>query len=546
MPPSIVINHYPFNEQTKSYLADFDVAFRRKFRRNNLYFLNGQSPAPRIHNNDMILVVIDQAWLDVIGRQRIPPANDGVRHITATALNSRSLVIPILIGPVDMPSEQQLPGELKRLAHLIPFHFGQTKRQADFAVASFGFLQNVAFVKDLLASVGGGCLGKVDRVFLKELQNRLMDFPIGKLKDRLSTSDKREMRELLKAMQRRKPRSSQDYARRTALAAIWAFEANQAGQNLAAITQKVRIRVCLKGKRLQQLFDAMNQLTSAYDALINEVKSIYPGPPPGAIIPKPHFNPLPAILRMITALFVCSVITMAAVALSDDEGIRSIFGSNPTEPTSFGGSTPFRPRPVECEPACDEIRWFGFYEVGRGDDLESIAEEVGEDPSLIAEVNCLPDFEVSPGQSLCVPEIEFIPEPNTPTPTIDAFIDLTVDFEEPHWEDCFFDEEAGGLLCPMIVIIDNTGNIPSTEPFRIVVGSANENFFTEQFIRGEVIDPFVPLVLDNFFIASESGDGCFEDGECVLFAIVDSEDMIPERNEQNNVREHFYEGAIID
>jgi hypothetical protein len=68
---------------------------------------------------DYTLVVIGPAWLgatDKAGNRRLDNAYDPVRMEVALALQSKSRVIPILVGGAKMPSETMLPADMKALA----------------------------------------------------------------------------------------------------------------------------------------------------------------------------------------------------------------------------------------------------------------------------------------------------------------------------------------------------------------------------------------------------------------------------------------------
>jgi hypothetical protein len=75
--------------------------------------------AEQLNDCNVVIVVIGRFWLTVRGQDGAPrlhnPA-DYVRIEVEQALNSRALVIPVLVGNVAMPSEAQLPESIRQLA----------------------------------------------------------------------------------------------------------------------------------------------------------------------------------------------------------------------------------------------------------------------------------------------------------------------------------------------------------------------------------------------------------------------------------------------
>lgn len=68
---------------------------------------------------DCVLVVIGRQWIavsDEYGRRRIDSPNDFVRIEVESALTLNKLVIPLLVDNASMPSEEDLPQNLKELA----------------------------------------------------------------------------------------------------------------------------------------------------------------------------------------------------------------------------------------------------------------------------------------------------------------------------------------------------------------------------------------------------------------------------------------------
>ena len=66
-----------------------------------------------------VLVVIGRKWLtisDVQGRQRLALSNDFVRAEIATALSLGVPVIPLLVEGAEMPTPEELPGDIRDLA----------------------------------------------------------------------------------------------------------------------------------------------------------------------------------------------------------------------------------------------------------------------------------------------------------------------------------------------------------------------------------------------------------------------------------------------
>ena len=91
---------------------------------------------------DVFLVVIGDLWLTVAdeGGRRLDDENDRHRREIEVALDREIPVLPVLIDDADMPSEEQLPGKLKRLHRI----------QAQRLDATYAFK---AYVDDLIAVV---------------------------------------------------------------------------------------------------------------------------------------------------------------------------------------------------------------------------------------------------------------------------------------------------------------------------------------------------------------------------------------------------------
>jgi hypothetical protein len=69
---------------------------------------------------DVFIAVIGPQWSDIAddaGSRRLDQWNDFVRIEIASALKQDKLLIPVLVGRSQMPSADELPDELKDLAH---------------------------------------------------------------------------------------------------------------------------------------------------------------------------------------------------------------------------------------------------------------------------------------------------------------------------------------------------------------------------------------------------------------------------------------------
>jgi TIR domain len=72
-----------------------------------------------ISTADVSLVVIGPDWLgatDAEGRRRLDDPEDHVRSEVRSALESPNPVVPVLVGEASLPSEDELPEDLKALA----------------------------------------------------------------------------------------------------------------------------------------------------------------------------------------------------------------------------------------------------------------------------------------------------------------------------------------------------------------------------------------------------------------------------------------------
>jgi len=73
----------------------------------------------RVGQCDVMLAVIGKGWIDARdagGARRLDDPNDFVRVEIASALKQGKIVIPVLVGDVQMPRPEELPDELKPLA----------------------------------------------------------------------------------------------------------------------------------------------------------------------------------------------------------------------------------------------------------------------------------------------------------------------------------------------------------------------------------------------------------------------------------------------
>ena len=72
-----------------------------------------------ISTSDVSLVIIGPDWLratDAEGRRRLDDPEDHVRSEVRSALESPNPVVPVLVGEASLPTEDQLPDDLKALA----------------------------------------------------------------------------------------------------------------------------------------------------------------------------------------------------------------------------------------------------------------------------------------------------------------------------------------------------------------------------------------------------------------------------------------------
>lgn len=90
-----------------------------------------------IASSKCVLVVIGPTWLgatDAAGQRRLDDPNDSIRSEVASALQQNKLVVPILISRAGMPSEQELPLELREIAQRQAFSLRSDSWDSDIEV----------------------------------------------------------------------------------------------------------------------------------------------------------------------------------------------------------------------------------------------------------------------------------------------------------------------------------------------------------------------------------------------------------------------------
>lgn len=100
-----------------------------------------------LENCEIMLVLIGRQWLtiaDAQGQRRLDQANDWIRIEIVTALKRGVRVVPVLIDGAQLPSESDLPEDLRPLV----------RRQA-LAVEDARWRSDVARLAESLARVGG-------------------------------------------------------------------------------------------------------------------------------------------------------------------------------------------------------------------------------------------------------------------------------------------------------------------------------------------------------------------------------------------------------
>jgi len=83
---------------------------------------------------DACIVVIGKSWLsikDVSGRRRLDNPDDTVRREIMTALRQKMRVIPVLVGGASMPSQEDLPEDLRPLTKRNALYFTEQDWEHD-------------------------------------------------------------------------------------------------------------------------------------------------------------------------------------------------------------------------------------------------------------------------------------------------------------------------------------------------------------------------------------------------------------------------------
>lgn len=71
----------------------------------------------RVRGCRVLLVLIDRDWLAPAGERRIDDPEDWIRREIAEAIAAGVRVVPVLIDDAQLPSEDQLPADIRTLAH---------------------------------------------------------------------------------------------------------------------------------------------------------------------------------------------------------------------------------------------------------------------------------------------------------------------------------------------------------------------------------------------------------------------------------------------
>ena len=90
-----------------------------------------------VASSDVVLAVIGNKWASVQGkdgRRRIDSKNDLVRLEVATALRRDIPVVPVFVQGAEMPSEDELPDDLKALAYRHGISLSHAKWDSDVSV----------------------------------------------------------------------------------------------------------------------------------------------------------------------------------------------------------------------------------------------------------------------------------------------------------------------------------------------------------------------------------------------------------------------------
>jgi len=141
-------------EDTGGYCTDLCRLLQRAFGDENVFF-DIKSIAlgddwvrvveERIQACDILLLPIGSQWLtiqDKKGRTRLTNPRDPLRLEIEAAMRAKLRIIPLLVAGADMPEEDQLPGELRRLANCTAFDLRHASFERD--------------VDDLIARLTGG------------------------------------------------------------------------------------------------------------------------------------------------------------------------------------------------------------------------------------------------------------------------------------------------------------------------------------------------------------------------------------------------------
>lgn len=83
----------------------------------------------RVHSCDVLIALIGPTWLAAEGDEgrRLDEPDDLVRREVVAALERGAVVIPVLVGEVEMPKPSELPDDLKVLAGIHSFSLGLTR-----------------------------------------------------------------------------------------------------------------------------------------------------------------------------------------------------------------------------------------------------------------------------------------------------------------------------------------------------------------------------------------------------------------------------------
>ena len=85
---------------------------------------------------EVLLVLIGRSWLtsaDGQGRSRLEDPQDFIRREVSTALGRNILVVPVLVQGARMPTAEQLPEDLKKLARREAIELSDSRWDTDVA-----------------------------------------------------------------------------------------------------------------------------------------------------------------------------------------------------------------------------------------------------------------------------------------------------------------------------------------------------------------------------------------------------------------------------